>query len=1849
MSHFSVKLLSTAAALFLGSGLTSVYALTETDFTNTGIVISASTQYENNEANNNSSVLVQPKGLTVTKVADTSAMSTPTKAGDTISYTISLDNVGLLSLTGVVVNDSIIPAADLSLASGDINNDAILDADEIWVYAGTYSISQNDLDAFGGGDGDIDNTVTVLTNELPPLTDSVDVPIIQEPAFTVVKSVDKASVAAPTTLAYEIEVTNTGNLTLGGITLADTLPDGATGTLTGPANDVGLVGQLDVGESWIYTLTYNVTQAQIDDGSPLINSVSVTADETDTDVQTDNAQTIIEKSPSMVVSKVVDIDQINAPTALSYTITVENTGNVTLNNIQGVDFLPGGGLDGLANPTGDAGVANALDVGETWTYTTSYQATQLDIDAAADLVNLVEFTSDETGSTPVGDSAKTTVITEPLMAVVKTVDAATLSAPDTVNYTIEVSNTGNVSLSNVTPVDTLPDNSTATLIGPLNDTGLIGQLDVGEVWQYSTDYAVSQAELDLGVARINTVAVTSDQTGEQTYSDNATTILSQAPSFTVTKNVDLNSVSAVSDLNYEIIVENTGNVSLSDIEVTDTMPDGTMVVINGPVADTGGIALLDVNETWTYLTQYSVTQADINAGLPLINSVSVSSAQAGARADTATTTVSQTPAISINKTSSTENFTVLGDTVNYQFTVINTGNVLLSNIEISDPIVDAGTITCVLAIPFSLAPGAQTSCEATRTITTADVGNTQVDNTASVTALDTAGNPVEAESNTVTVALLAIPPVATDNAYESVVSAVAAILAGAADDTDPNGDLDPSTVNLISTNAVDLDGDGDTDSLVVAGEGTWLVDDTTGEVSFTPEPGFTADPTPISYTVSDATGLVSNQALLSVDYPQSAPVAQNDYKQNVNVESPGNPTLVDVLADNGNGIDSDPENDIDVTSIAFVDPAATDSDGDGDNDTLVVAGQGSWFVNNSTGVVTFTPQAGFLEDPTPVFYTVSDVTGLVSNEASITVDYPQTAPVANDDEKLDQPLAQPVTVATLANDTDPEDNLDPSSVKLINPETGERVTSFTVPGQGVWSVDPVSGDITFTPQSGFVDDPTPVQYVVSDTTALESNLATITITYVEPASLEGIVWLDKNSDGIIDDGEDRKAGWTLEVYDASGQLLGSAVTDADGYYLIEDLVPGVLTVKFFNENGVYMDEQTTNGPVLAGQRVDLPLPVEPGGVVYDSISRLTVAGVTLNMINGNGDLVHEDCLFSNQQSQVTQEDGLYAFNLIPGSHQSCPENDVYQIQIANAPEEYYPNFSTVIRQEGAGDCGDATLGCAVSGTFDADANENNCTIDSLPDTNACEVQEQPSVPVDNDSTVYFVEFEYASGDRNVIFNHLPLDAVANDAQLLLSKSADKRRVSVGSLVEYTLVAENTKDVPAVDISIVDVPPSNFGLVASSIRQIQVGADGEFDTEDDLIQELSPTNQNPLTLSDIDFEALETIRFKYVMRVGVGVVAGEYANKASASGPGGVASNVVSSTVSVVPDPVLEQATLVGKVFNDRDADGSQDPADATGVALRSDHYGWNSLGLPTLPGRDSENDDPAEHALIVNMPVSDNNNFMVVTREGTRISVDEQGTISEAHVGDKARGFNGQDIRVCTQFVNEIATNQSGVIPENGTPEDVVQIVIQNHGINEEGIPGVRLATVTGLLIETDAYGRYSIPDIDAGSIGIGQNFVLKVDPATLPQGSTFTTENPYVLRIVNTSLNKINFGINVPATDPYKDKTNRLCDQTAKATEHQHVEISLGAVFFDTDKHDIRADQRGIVLDMVNKLREYGGGQILIQAHTDSRGTKEYNLALAEKRAQAVRQVLSESLGADLMQLISVEVDPAAYAEADK
>jgi uncharacterized repeat protein (TIGR01451 family) len=90
--------------------------------------------------------------------------------------------------------------------------------------------------------------------------------------------------------------------------------------------------------------------------------------------------------------------------------------------------------------------------------------------------------------------------------------------------------------------------------------------------------------------------------------------------------------------------------------------------------------------------------------------------------------------------------------------------------------------------------------------------------------------------------------------------------------------------------------------------------------------------------------------------------------------------------------------------------------------------------------------------------------------------------------------------------------------------------------------------------------------------------------------------------------------------------------------------------------------------------------------------------------------------------------------------------------------------------------------------------------------------------------------------------------------------------------------------------------------------------------------------------------------------------------------------------------------------------------------------------------------------------------------------------------------------------------------------EDTNRNGIQDEG--ERGLPGVRLATVKGLLVTTDEFGRYHIACAATPKAGIGSNFILKLDERTLPTGFDVTTENPRVIRLTQGKMSQLDFGV---------------------------------------------------------------------------------------------------------------------------
>ena len=100
---------------------------------------------------------------------------------------------------------------------------------------------------------------------------------------------------------------------------------------------------------------------------------------------------------------------------------------------------------------------------------------------------------------------------------------------------------------------------------------------------------------------------------------------------------------------------------------------------------------------------------------------------------------------------------------------------------------------------------------------------------------------------------------------------------------------------------------------------------------------------------------------------------------------------------------------------------------------------------------------------------------------------------------------------------------------------------------------------------------------------------------------------------------------------------------------------------------------------------------------------------------------------------------------------------------------------------------------------------------------------------------------------------------------------------------------------------------------------------------------------------------------------------------------------------------------------------------------------------------------------------------------------------------------------------------------------------------------------------------------------------------------------------------------------------------------------LAQRSIYFDLDKYDVKDEYRDLVAAHAKYLVANKGFKVLLQGNTDERGSREYNLALGQKRAEAVKRSLS-LLGVKEDQIESVSLgeekpknaahDDAAWAE---
>jgi len=223
----------------------------------------------------------------------------------------------------------------------------------------------------------------------------------------------------------------------------------------------------------------------------------------------------------------------------------------------------------------------------------------------------------------------------------------------------------------------------------------------------------------------------------------------------------------------------------------------------------------------------------------------------------------------------------------------------------------------------------------------------------------------------------------------------------------------------------------------------------------------------------------------------------NDIKQG----RTGHRVEIDILS---NDIEGSYPFDTSTLRISFAPDGATLSE---DGKVLTVLTQGVWQVDEQRGRITFTPNRGFVGDPTPIRYSVQDAGGNESS-AEVSINYP---PVANDD-KVNAEIGQQVRIYVTDNDTNTSSPLDKPSVRIIDLTNKDEVESLIIDAEGSWITNN-DGSITFTPIEGLSNSPTPIEYTVKEQEGDVSNPARITIIY--PDAVDDRVTISANHRGDI--------------------------------------------------------------------------------------------------------------------------------------------------------------------------------------------------------------------------------------------------------------------------------------------------------------------------------------------------------------------------------------------------------------------------------------------------------------------------------------------------------------------------------------------------------------------------------------------------------------------------------------------------------------------------------------------------------------------------------------------------------------
>ncbi|MET3942563.1 putative repeat protein (TIGR01451 family) [Paenibacillus sp. PvP094] len=439
-----------------------------------------------------------------------------------------------------------------------------------------------------------------------------------------------------------------------------------------------------------------------------------------------NAIQVDINAPRITVSKGSTATGAVAGDSILYTVTVANAGTASAASVvlsdslpAGLTFIPGSvTVAGVSRPTLDitAGVPlGSLNLSSSIVVT--YRALIGQDASILQLVNSANaaftFQSVAGGPTITGvipSNNSTLPVYSPNLSIVKSGSTTNATVGDTVTYTLQVNNGGNVA-ANVTLTDNIPSGSSYVagsfrlngnvIAGANPATGVnLGSLAAGSANTVTFQVLVTSLPTPPTLVDQATASYSFNspdgRTITGTIASNTLTIPVTLPNVTAVKSASVSDVAVGETFTYTVVTTNGGIQPINNVILTDSLPAGTsfvpgsVTVRGGAVASANpnsGISIGTLTAGSSATVTFQLTVQALPASGSLLNRASVSyssGAFTGISNSNSITTPVYQPIIAINKSASQTNAT-LGDQLAYTLVVTNSGNIA-AQVTVTDTI-----------------------------------------------------------------------------------------------------------------------------------------------------------------------------------------------------------------------------------------------------------------------------------------------------------------------------------------------------------------------------------------------------------------------------------------------------------------------------------------------------------------------------------------------------------------------------------------------------------------------------------------------------------------------------------------------------------------------------------------------------------------------------------------------------------------------------------------------------------------------------------------------------------------------------------------------------------------------------------------------------------------------------------------------------------------------------------------------------------------------------------------------------------------------------------------------------------